>query len=225
MLSRVRAELALDRFAGDVVSLIKAAPKPARQQTDQLISAFSTVGILWNISADSRRVDSWIDDLDDNFESLEIAASLIRRSAGDEGQDKKLVAQAIFSVILSLLPIDVEGPDSDEFGVADLGFASEGSKEYQLSARYERSRANRAAAIAIHGLVCRVCGFEFNSVYGPLARGYVEVHHLTPVSMMGEPRPVDPRTDLVPLCANCHRMVHRRWPPFSPEELSSARGD
>jgi predicted HNH restriction endonuclease len=39
---------------------------------------------------------------------------------------------------------------------------------------------------------------------------YIEIHHVRPLSVHeGE---VDPATDLVPLCANCHRMAHRRRP-------------
>jgi 5-methylcytosine-specific restriction endonuclease McrA len=38
--------------------------------------------------------------------------------------------------------------------------------------------------------------------------GYIQIHHIKPVSEYeGE---VDPETDLVPLCANCHAMAHRR---------------
>ena len=98
-------------------------------------------------------------------------------------------------------------------------FDEEGAEKLELSRRYERSRANRAVAIELHGTNCTVCGFSFSSFYGNLAKGYVEIHHLTPVSSMDGPRVVDPRTELVPLCANCHRAAHRRWPPFSPDEL------
>jgi 5-methylcytosine-specific restriction protein A len=57
--------------------------------------------------------------------------------------------------------------------------------------------------------VCQVCGFDFDEVYGrDYADSYIEIHHVKPLSEHeGE---VDPATDLVPLCANCHRMAHRR---------------
>ena len=64
-------------------------------------------------------------------------------------------------------------------------------------------------AIKILGTVCQVCGFDFDVVYGrDYADSYIEIHHVRPLSEHeGE---VAPATDLVTLCANCHRMAHRR---------------
>lgn len=39
---------------------------------------------------------------------------------------------------------------------------------------------------------------------------YIEIHHTKPLSSIKEEVIVNPDTDLVPLCSNCHRMVHRR---------------
>ena len=87
--------------------------------------------------------------------------------------------------------------------------AVEGGRSVILSTRYERNRANRQAAIRIHGTVCQVCGFDFLEHYGEIGRDYIEVHHLRPLSTLDEQVPVDPATDLACLCANCHRMMHR----------------
>lgn len=81
------------------------------------------------------------------------------------------------------------------------------------------SRANRAACIAIYGLVCAACGMRMSDRYGEAARDLVEVHHLNPLACMEAPTPVDPRTDLIPLCPNCHRVAHLASPPYSPEQI------
>src|SRR5215217_783509 len=85
----------------------------------------------------------------------------------------------------------------------------EGRKIIRQHVTYERSARNRALAIEKHGTSCKVCGFNFDKVYGSeYADSYIEIHHLKPLAKYeGE---VDPATDLVPLCANCHRMAHRR---------------
>jgi 5-methylcytosine-specific restriction endonuclease McrA len=69
-----------------------------------------------------------------------------------------------------------------------------------------------------HGrLVCEVCGFDFFAVYG---EDYIEAHHSKEVSsFMGETQ--TKVEDLHMLCANCHRMVHKRTPPYSIEELKN----
>lgn len=83
-----------------------------------------------------------------------------------------------------------------------------GARPYE-GTRYERDANNRAEALRLHGTVCRACGFNFDEVYGAeLARGYIQVHHVRSIAS-GE-RSVNPETDLVPLCPNCHAMVHRR---------------
>jgi 5-methylcytosine-specific restriction protein A len=71
----------------------------------------------------------------------------------------------------------------------------------------------------LHGVRCQACGFDFSEFYGVLGEGFIEIHHRTPVSRMGPDYVVVPSTDLVPLCANCHRMVHREDPPIPVEEI------
>jgi hypothetical protein len=86
---------------------------------------------------------------------------------------------------------------------------------------YERDPAARQACIAAKGTCCAVCDFSFADTYGEIGRGYIHVHHLTPLAMIGREYSVDPIEDLVPVCANCHAMLHRQTPPFAVEELRS----
>ncbi len=87
--------------------------------------------------------------------------------------------------------------------------------------RYERDPENRRRAIEIHGLNCVVCGFNFEEVYGPRGRDFIEVHHVKPLKAFeGVAQVVDPKVDLVPICANCHRMIHRRHDSvLTPDQL------
>ena len=54
-----------------------------------------------------------------------------------------------------------------------------------------------------------ICGFDYEKVYGELGRGYIEVHHIKPLASQEEEVRVNPETDLICVCANCHRMLHR----------------
>ncbi len=85
----------------------------------------------------------------------------------------------------------------------------EGASHPVYGRRYERSAANRREAIRIHGLSCNICGFNFARTYGIRGADYIEVHHLEPLSVQTQVQLVDPHTDLVTICANCHRMIHR----------------
>lgn len=107
-------------------------------------------------------------------------------------------------------------------------FISEGKKKTVTAKVYERSKQLRDIAIAhytVDGkIVCAACGFDFYKKYGEAGRGYIEIHHQKPVFQYEETdfsRLVsDALKDLIPLCANCHRIVHRKKDkPLSVEEL------
>lgn len=109
----------------------------------------------------------------------------------------------------------------DEAGKAEEP-AFEGAILESVVRRRERNPRNRLLCIRLHGEKCLACGIEPKLRYGQLAGATIEVHHLEALSLLAEPRPYDPATDLVPLCPNCHRAVHTRRPvPISVEELKS----
>lgn len=73
-----------------------------------------------------------------------------------------------------------------------------------------------------HGeLRCEICGISFEEVYGTIGAGYIEAHHPEPLSEMDGEQFVDV-DGIVLLCANCHRMVHRKSPPHSLKALRQA---
>lgn len=100
---------------------------------------------------------------------------------------------------------------------------TEGGVKVIVSLRYERNISLRNKAFEIHGHSCAVCDFNFADTYGEWGTGFGEVHHLVPVSeSLGIKKPVNPYTDLIVLCPNCHRMVHRkRGITLTVEELKS----
>lgn len=112
---------------------------------------------------------------------------------------------------LNLINNDIES-DIIESTEDPSSMMKEGAIKYFYGKRYERDAANRKKAIEIHGLKCKVCGFDFFEFYGERGEGFIEIHHVKPLSVLkGEAQAINPVTDLVPLCSNCHRMIHRRW--------------
>lgn len=85
---------------------------------------------------------------------------------------------------------------------------------------YERNPAARSACLDHYGTRCQVCGLDFGDVYGELGRGFIHVHHITPLSAVREAHAIDPVRDLVPVCPNCHAMLHiRQGEPLQVGEL------
>lgn len=87
--------------------------------------------------------------------------------------------------------------------------------EYTLS-KVERDPVLRRKCIERNGARCAACGFDFLKSYGEIGRGYIQVHHVKPLSGGLRRTSVD---DLIPMCANCHVIVHRRTPPFSVKQV------
>lgn len=86
----------------------------------------------------------------------------------------------------------------------------EGAKVSYYTTKYERNSKLKRAAVKLHGTTCYVCGFNFKAFYGEYAAGFIHIHHLQPVSEFGGEKDVNPATDLVPVCANCHSIIHRK---------------
>ncbi len=96
----------------------------------------------------------------------------------------------------------------------------EGAKTVKLVNIYERIPALRAKAIQIHGLICKVCSFDFKKSYGSHGADFIEVHHLKPLYTLADASLINPATDMTVLCSNCHRMIHRKKDnPLTIEQL------
>ncbi len=87
---------------------------------------------------------------------------------------------------------------------------------------YERNAVARKLCIAHYGPTCQACGLNYEDKYGSIGTDLIHVHHVTPLSAIGEAYQVDPIRDLIPLCATCHHVVHRREPPYSVAEMREA---
>lgn len=67
-------------------------------------------------------------------------------------------------------------------------------------------------------LECEVCGFDFALRYGDRGNCFIECHHVKPVADL-EDGQMTHLKDLALVCANCHRMIYRRRPWLSVDEL------
>ena len=106
--------------------------------------------------------------------------------------------------------IEAISGDQDPYESTIIKGEKEGRIVERYVTKYERNPKNRATAIRIHGYSCAACGFNFSEVYGELGRDFIEVHHIKPLYSLEEEVIINPETDLVCLCSNCHRMIHKK---------------
>ena len=140
---------------------------------------------------------------------LQLKQTPIVVDAESEAQQERLILDLvvpIFGMVVALIGAEEnELPTTGEL---------EGRAIQTIVTRYERNRLNREACIQLKGTCCTVCGFDFAETYGPLGIGYIEIHHLTPISSIGADYRIDIASDLAPVCSNCHAMAHREEPPI-----------
>lgn len=97
----------------------------------------------------------------------------------------------------------------------------EGASQRVYVNAYERNQKARRKCIAHHGLNCKVCNFNFEDTYGSMGQNFIHVHHIKPLSKIQEEYEVDPINDLIPVCPNCHAMLHSTKQALSVEQLKS----
>ncbi|MBK9012922.1 MAG: HNH endonuclease [Saprospiraceae bacterium] len=59
--------------------------------------------------------------------------------------------------------------------------------------------------------------------YGGIGKDFIHVHHIVPISKPGEKYEIDPINDLIPVCPNCHSMLHTTNPPLKIEKLRKSQ--
>lgn len=210
-----QVSLSFGKFSGGIIHQINQAEPEDLQLARALIAS---IGGATTIEIPGQTLGDWTV-VDGNFK---IKATIRDQPQPDKDASLIMMCREVIVPIMAAMA-ELIGYDVIEEQVAIDESAFEGAVLKSVAKRRERNPRNRLLCIRIHGEKCLVCGFEPKLQYGP-AGSIIEVHHLEPLALLLEPRPYDPRLDLVPLCPNCHRAVHTRRPiPLSLEELIAMR--
>lgn len=89
-------------------------------------------------------------------------------------------------------------------------YAESGVGKKILVNKYERNPVARRKCIDKYGSSCLICGFNAATMYGEDFEGRIEVHHIVPINEIKQDYRVDPVRDLMPVCPNCHMMLHTK---------------
>lgn len=209
-LTRHRVTLKLGSFSGPLVDQMKTASTERRQLARALVQELAARLASQVAIAPDQGLDDWV------VSGSDFAIDLVIRNIPDPASEDAVLRTAREAMV-PLMAAMAELIGYDEAEPAE--YDAEGRVTAGTVTRRERSPRNRLLCLSIHGCKCAVCGFVPDEVYGE-AGSIIEVHHREPVSLLENPRPYNPSTDLLPLCPNCHRAVHTRRPvPYSPDEL------
>jgi len=211
-LRRHRVTVGFGRFARQCIQQMQDAPAERMTVARALLRRAASAGDC--TIAPGQNIDTW------SVTSADFGIEIIIPDV-QEPTAEEAIARTADKVMVPLMATLAELVGYDDAEAVE--FDIEGRVTEGVVTRRERSPRNRLLCLSIHGQRCAVCGLEPETLYGEAGR-IIEVHHLEPVSILAEPRPYDPATDLVPMCPNCHRAAHTRRPiPWTVEELKELR--
>lgn len=99
----------------------------------------------------------------------------------------------------------------------------EGKSKEIIQTSYERNPQARKMCLNFHKYSCKVCDYNFEKNFGEVGKGFIHVHHINQISEIGKEYEINPIKDLIPVCPNCHAMIHSKMPAFTIEEIKKIR--
>lgn len=135
----------------------------------------------------------------------------------------KFVWQLRSELIEALIATGLTGEEiyPEELPTENTKELFEGIQRTVIVNAYERNSKARQLCVKHWKAICAVCSFNFENIYGEIGKGFIHVHHLTPIAQIGKAYQVDPINDLIPVCPNCHSMLHREEPPLTIDKLKA----
>lgn len=73
--------------------------------------------------------------------------------------------------------------------------------------------------IDYYGAICDICGFDFGYTYGEAFEQCIDVHNQNSVEGEEILPTTHPTEDLIPICHNCHHIIHSTVPAISVEKM------
>lgn len=113
----------------------------------------------------------------------------------------------------------------EEIEEKDTGKLVEGAKKQITVNAYERNPHARMKCINHYRkknngkLKCEICGFDFGEMYGERFAEKIHIHHIVEISSVGKEYEIDAVKDLLPICPNCHMVIHSKKPAYTLDEV------
>ncbi len=219
---RLHMDFVPQKYSAGFIRSIARQPEENRQKFFEYAALMTSMGAKVDISVNGSRLlpdalNAWPEDWQD-FRVHITKMPIVE----DEDLNYPEVAykwgSLLIGMILSLT--DIVPVEEEAALPSETGYAEGGVRRTEVNS-YERNPLNRKLCLTAKGYDCAICGMNFEKQYGKIGHHFIHVHHIVPVSQMGEGYIIDPLHDLIPVCPNCHAMLHRSDPPLLPEELKA----
>jgi len=168
---------------------------------------------IWYANDFDRLLEDWLIN-----DSVELKNIILKHKS--DSQDLEMINNAFYKASDSHTLLAQEfgyDPNAESF--------KEGNLQLRIHLRKERNRSlvkrakERWNQEQRGHICCSICGFSFSKTYGEVGEGFIEAHHVKPITSL-DPNEIVKLTDLVPVCSNCHSMLHHNRPWLTAEQLS-----
>lgn len=136
-----------------------------------------------------------------------------------------VLGRNLVEILSTYLKLDTLGgltdlPPADDDDAVE-GDSVDERRRYRQHRSIERNPSTSRKVKKALGYVCQGCSFDFEKVYGEIGHQYIEAHHLIQLGNLPPNTvvPMNVKTDFAVLCANCHRMMHRKNGPKTLADL------
>ena len=218
---RLRMEFIPEKYSVSFIQAMGHRSEEEKMRFVAYVKTLSAKGAKYSVQANSKDLN--IDAPNEwpaVWNSFDARVTKMPVNIADESSYADIAADwgsLMMGLVLSLADIVPIEPEEDV-----IQGREEGTLQRVTTNRYERNPLNRQLCLAIRGYACNICGMDFEKTYGEIGHRFIHVHHVIPVSQLGAGYVIDPVNDLIPVCPNCHAMLHRKDPPFTPLEIREA---
>lgn len=208
------AKRVIDQMASDLFQLAKqnALSNRYNQMTQpQMRSAIAAemVYYRWHIPVDKVIVFK---------EPIKIAPNIFAPGTKRMVTSYNITEEQFHYIVAGASPIFFTQPETGTF--------EEGSRRFRMHNVIERNqRLISAFKRGLQSFACTICAFDFEAEYGDIGRGFIECHHTRPVSEMNPDGDTSSVDELIAVCPNCHRMLHKQKPLIEATALRKMRRD
>ena len=209
---RHHVKLRFGSFSHAVIEIIKEADAERQQLARLLIGQIDDkFGVIFSAELDR---ENW------SIENKKFSFEIERKGIDTYLSDKAIIETCtqIIAPVLGALAELIGYEELPDIHPIEYSSKEEGAKYFSTILRRERNPRNRILCLEIHGDSCSICGYMSKNQY-PSLSSIIEVHHIEQLAETEQPKVYNPKTDLIPLCPNCHRAIHKKRPPYTPSEM------
>lgn len=195
---------------------------PLRQAISELIEIGTIKKVDTHIQKELRKIEEIV---------VEEESVIIEKNTKSNKQDELSAFDRLFESIMGTSVSSekketiVETTSINESAVIETPIPVEKEKEKEKVVEVDQAEVNdykdtiKRECLEYYGAICDICGFDFGYTYGEHFETCISVHNIHGVEGEEILPTTHPINDLIPVCQNCHHIIHSTVPPIAVDQM------